>query len=407
MRPLFTKLCVLLLTLPAWGGDRDHAFDGSMSETVLRNYLSRAMTMMESLQDGSDNAENIRMFTGCGGKFFGRGVYLWGGESRLPAKLEEAKLKIEGLHEADPDIIVQACIFEIISKDVDRIPVPAWAFEDLGLPVETRNFRYDDIIYADGSGRKWNDRAQVPDVSRPETKLWFQFLARSYIDIGCEAIHIGQVELMDGHDPDLAHWSEVLERMRGYARSRARRHFLVLDAHVPGGGFLKDGKLLLDFHSFPARVKEDPGQPKTGTLEVGHTDALYGRSKGGITPSGWRCDHLPYLVELDNYGSSRSPGEPGQGQFWVWGWDEITWFSQLPAKDRDAWLRHAWSWVRTHDPEGYLQMPGARMISRAPDGKRVYRANNPGDACPDGYGQEDTIREIWAMDGSPGPAGAD
>ena len=29
-----------------------------------------------------------------------------------------------------------------------------------------------------------------------------------------------------------------------------------------------------------------------------------------------------YLVEFDNYGRSRRPGEAGQGRFWVWGWDD-------------------------------------------------------------------------------------
>ncbi len=388
-----------LSLLPASGGGREYSFDGGISEPVLRNYLSRAMTMMESLHDGSESAENVRLFTGCGGKLFGRGVYLWGGETRLPARLDEAKRKIGDLHAADPEIMVQACIFEIVSTEVSMIPVPGWAFEDLDLPAEARNFRYEDMIYADGKGRKWNGNAQVPDVSRPETKLWFQFLARSYIDIGCEAIHIGQVELMDNNDADLKHWDEVMERMRRYARKQARRHFLVLDAHVPGGGFVRDGKLLLDFHSFPLRVKEVPEKPKTGVLEVGHTDALFGRSKGGLTPSGWKCASLPYLVELDNYGSSRNPGEPGQGSFWIWGWDEITWFSQLASTERDSWLRYAWDWVRNHDPAGYLQMPGNRMISRSPDRKRVYRANDASPACPDGYGQEAAIRDIWTRDG--------
>ena len=402
MRWIAQVFCATLMVIPVFGGGRNYAFDAGMSEEVLRNYLSRAMTMMESLQDGSDNAENIRMFTNCGGKFFGRGVYLWGAESRLPAKLEEARRKISELHTADPDIIVQACIFEIVSKEVGTIQVPGWAFEDLGQATETRTFRYNDMIYADGNGRKWNDNSQVPDVSRPETQLWFQFLARSFIDIGCEAIHIGQVELMNRHDPELTHWHEVLGRMRGYAKTHARRHFLVIDAHVPGGGFLKEGQLLFDFHSFPLRVKEVPEMPKTGVLEVGFTDALYTRSKGGISPSGWKCSHLPCLVELDNYGSSRNPGEPGQGGFWVWGWDEITWFSQLPTEERDVWLRSAWNWVRKHDPAAYLQMPGTRMITRAPNRRRVYRANKPSAACPDGSGQESVIRDIWSSDENDG-----
>ena len=42
-----------------------------------------------------------------------------------------------------------------------------------------------------------------------------------------------------------------------------------------------------------------------------------------------------YLVEFDNYGRSRRPGEASQGRFWIWGWDEITWFSQQPEDARN------------------------------------------------------------------------
>ena len=53
------------------------------------------------------------------------------------------------------------------------------------------------MLYPDGKRKNhWRAGQSVPDVSRPETKLWFYFLAASYIDLGCEAIHFGQAELM-------------------------------------------------------------------------------------------------------------------------------------------------------------------------------------------------------------------
>jgi len=104
------------------------------------------------------------------------------------------------------------------------------------------------------------------------------------------------------------------------------------NAHVPSGGLLRDGQLLLDSHAFPLRIVETPERPQEAILKVGFSDGIYGRSKGGRTFSGWQCDHLPYLVELDNYGVSRRPGQPrGSGidgnWDWVWGYDEITWFA--------------------------------------------------------------------------------
>jgi len=394
--------CLLLLVaLPALA--RDYRFDGKISEEVLRSYLSRSMTTMYLLTGHGDFDDNLRMLTNCGVKFAGRTVYQWGreegGAPAIPKKLELAKANAARIHAADPELILQACIFEIVSRDVNNLAVPAWAFEELGRPVEPRNFRYEDMRYPSGRfSNHWGQASSVPDVSRPETKLWFYFLARSYVGVGCEAIHYGQVELMNENDPKLDHWADVLDQARRYAAKHARRHFMMFDAHVPRGGFVRDGKLLFDFHTFPLRIEELPDKPRQAQLRVGYTDALYGRSKGGVTPSGWRCEHLPYLVEFDNYGRSRKPGEAGQGRIWVWGWDEITWFSQQPEKDRNDWLRYAWKWVRETDPEGYVQMPGHRIISGAAEGKRWYDVNRPSAATPNGFGQEETIRAIWAAD---------
>ena len=36
--------------------------------------------------------------------------------------------------------------------------------------------------------------------------------------------------------------------------------------------------------------------------QVGYADAIFTKSKGGLTPSGWSCEHLPYVVEFDNFG---------------------------------------------------------------------------------------------------------
>src|SRR2546422_8011112 len=134
----------LLFSLPVLA--RNYRFDGSMSAEVLRNYLSRSMTTMYLLTSHGDFDDNFRMLTNCGVKFAGRAVYQWGreegGAPAIPKKLEQAKAKAATIHGADPELILQACVFEIVSRDVNDLPVPAWAFADLGRPVEMRNFRY-------------------------------------------------------------------------------------------------------------------------------------------------------------------------------------------------------------------------------------------------------------------------
>jgi hypothetical protein len=374
-------------------------FDRTISREVLEDYLSRAITMEGLLNGRGDLADNIRMLKAAGAKFIGRSLCLWGGEANLLQNLDRAKQQAPMLHAADPEMVLQACIFEIVTTQVDQVPVPDWAFTALGQPVEKRNFRYADMLYPSGRLKDhWRTGQSVPDVSQMETKLWFYFLGASFIDAGLEAIHLGQTELMNGNDRNLDHYSQVLTLIRSYAAKHARRHMVLLDSHVPSGGLLREGQLLMDFHSFPLRIMEVPDKPQEAILQLGFSDGIYGRSKGGMTFSGWKCDHLPYLVEIDNWGVSKKPGEAKAGGIWIWGYDEITWFGHQSQQYRSNWLRYAWDWLRRTDANGYLQMPGSRTMVSPRDGKRWYYANKTSASVPEGLGDEEAIRVIWEAD---------
>src|SRR5258706_6961507 len=94
---------------------RDYRFDGKISRKALDNYLSRAISMEGLLNGRGDLDDNIRMLKSTGAKFVGRSLCLWGGEGSLLQNIERAKLQIPIVHAADPEIILQACIFEIVS----------------------------------------------------------------------------------------------------------------------------------------------------------------------------------------------------------------------------------------------------------------------------------------------------
>ena len=374
-------------------------FDRTISREVLENYLSRAITMEGMLHGRGNFEDNLRMLRSIGAKFIGRSVCLWGGEANLFRNLELVRQQAPKVHAADPDMILQACIFEIVTTQVEKVPIPEWAFRAFALQPEQRNFRYADMLYPSGKFKDhWRPGQSVPDVSRMETKLWFYFLGVSFIDAGCEAIHFGQTELMNHNDPHLDNYWQVLSLIRDHAAKHARRHIVLCDSHVPSGGLVRDGQLLMDFHSFPLRIMEVPDKPQEAILKLGFADGIYRRSKGGVTPSGWTCEHLPYLVEIDNWGVSKTPGQPKSGSIWIWGYDEITWFAHQSQQYRSNWLRYAHQWVRNTDANGHLQMPGSRTLVSPLDGKRWYYANRPGPAVPDGYGDEDAIRAIWAED---------
>lgn len=379
-------------------GNRNYQFDRTISRPVLENYLARAITMSAVLHGIGNVDDNVRMLKHTGAKFIGRAIYRWGSEAALDGLLTQAEPIARKLHRADPDMVLQGAAFEIVTTQVDRITIPAAVFEAFDLEPQDRKFRYEAMLYPDGHRvDHWSPGASVPDMSQLETRMWFFYLCQRYIDIGVEAIHFGQVEIMDDRDPEHIHWRDMMSRVRQYAHLHARRHMLLCDAHVPSGGIVHDGQLMFDFHSFPLRIEEVTEKPQQGVLQVGYLDSLFQRSKGGITPSGWDCQSLPYIAELDNFERS---GHEGQniGGHWIWGYDEICWFAHQDEAYRNHWLRYAWTWIRQHDPNGYLQMPGSRVLAAPVGDVRWYWANSTSEAQPDGFNQEETIREIWAAD---------
>jgi hypothetical protein len=400
-----------------------YQFSGSISRSTLEAYLSRSITMSRLLQMDGCPEDNLRMIANIRPKFIGRSLMHWGGEDRLPESLEKARLMAAQVHTIDPEIILQAGIFEAVSTKVETLMIPEWVFIALDRQPEQRHFHYPAMLYPDGRYvNHWAAGCSVPDVTQAETQMWITFLAGSYIQAGIESLHIGQVMLMGRSDPDLHTWEGLLGCIRTFARSQARRQLVLFDAHVSSGvgcyglpddaslapgGFRVGDRLLLDFHALPLRIKEIPGQPFKAELAVGHLDALYGRSLGGIAPSGWACESLPFLVEFDNWGSSGHDGESVAGKiggiqgiddrYWIWGWDEICWFAHQSEDERNAWLWYAWQWVKEHDPNGFLELPGLRGLADPVGECAVYCANTPSPACPGGFGQEETIKAIWAI----------
>ncbi len=380
-----------------------------ISEASLNNYLSRAVTMAEFLTvdpyniDGSQSKKNddIRLIHNIGAKFIGRAIYRWCKESSFnqPQFLSEAAKLIKKVHLKDPEIIFQAAVFEAVSTEVNELDIPAWVFQALDRKPEQRKFSYLDMLNSQGKlVNQWGPGKSVPDITHPETQLWFMFLSGTYLNLGCESLHLGQTTLIGMEDKDLSHWAAFIEKVRRYASVHARRQWVLLDSHATEGGMILNGKSLLDFNSFPLRIKEDVARPKEAVLAKGYIDAYYGRSKACITPSGWYSKSLPYLLEFDNYGVSNKPGLAG-AEYFVWGYDEITWFYLQKEKYRQEWLGYADRWIKHTDPNGHLQMPITRIITLG-GGAAIFKnfGNNKSRVCPEGMNLETAIKKIWGND---------
>lgn len=397
MRNILVVALAAAMLLPACAGEKDYSFDGQPSPEVLENYLDRAVTMAGLMSDEyPDKDADIDFIAETDAKFVGRAITMWGGERRLNDTLwlDKARGIAEKVHAKAPDAVLQGCCFEIVTAQVNDVRVPSWAFEALGLPVEERNFNLDAMLFPDGKYKgKWGGASSVPDIRQTETQLWFMTLTGTYVDLGCEAVHLGQNQLIGEDDAGWKAYDEFLRKVHAYADPRARRNYVFFDAHAGDMGmFTEDGRNVLDFNSFPLRIEENPSKgPMAASLRHGFLDAMYGK-----------YPH-PYLVEFDNWGGSDHPGkalEPDPmndfgDSIYVWGYDEISWFYSLPEKERQDWLHYACEWLRENDPYAHLQMPGNRNTTLGGGKCPLARSIAPTENVPDGMNLAGTIKEIW------------
>ena len=379
---------------------------GTITREVLDNYLSRAITEAEYLcSEGMNNngdygrEDDTRMMLNVGVKFIGRAIYVWGHESLFNNEkwLANAKKKVDAYHEKDPDAIFQAALFESIYKSqIEQVKIPTWVFEAFNLYPENRNFNYEAMCFPDGSYRnQWGTDASVPDMTRQETQLWFYFMGIKYMEIGIEAFHLGQIDLIcKSEKGNYSSLKKVQALLREAAKTKARRGTILMDAHSTTGGTVVGNQLLLDFTSFPLRLRELTDEPLKAVLRPGYLDSIICRTQGGVTPSGWKCDHLPYILEFDNFGTTDHPGKPDINSHTVWGYDEISWISQCDEAYQNEFFEYAVKYLYEKDKNGFIQMPGLRL---SVGGKEPwYRVNKRSAACPNGHNGEETIKKLWS-----------
>ncbi len=398
-------------------------FKYTMTREQLDWHLSRAITMQPlseesvcfyppcnppTIYDPKGYQDDMQMLVDIEARFIGRAAGLWEGEDRVNRGFFEAfGNTVQDLQKAYatkklPRPIVQACIFETVSTEVDHVAIPDAVAKKFG--IATRNFRYAKMLYKNGYGvDNWRKGASIPDMSQQETQMWFYYMATEFIKRGAEALHFGQVMIMNRSDAGNVHWWNLLTLIRDFAKQH-NRGIVLCDAHTHGEFYKDTDQLLFDFHSAPIRPIEVEGSHrgrKNGgevLIQAGIRDVIYGRSKGGRTYFGWECKSLPYLVEFDNNGVSDHPNEGNVG-WWVWGWDEITWFALQDESYRRSWLRYAYHRVRELDNNGFLQMPGLKHLTRGeiydipwPD---TYRAAHGTGASY--YNLAQTIKSLWGV----------
>ncbi len=385
-------------------------FDTTISKEVLENYLSRCVTAA-GLYESDTLEDDLRAIKNMGVKFLGRASGIWYMMEEDEEHFRKSKALADRVHEMDPEIILQSCIFECIVERIQEITIPAYVFEAFGMEPEHRTFCFKDTLFPEKPagfiGLRENDPARsggIPDLSRLETRMWFYYRATRYIDCGYEALHMGQIHLYTANDPGMKKTSELFEMIREYALLHARRHKILLDAHTHGVNIR--GKLLFDYHAMPFTrmpLPEVPGEELVLVRE--------GYSEGGENPNGWSAQTMPYLMEYDNWGGlvvgdrSKYTREELAWKDW-WGYDQIAWFANQPFESRDHFLEYTYKWVEINNPNAYFEIPFRRMLSdgavkrrRVDNGQEemqyFYQINQPSVDCPMGFSQEELAKRLW------------
>ena len=365
-------------------------FYGSMPRKVLEYYLAHAASAQWITQ--SDTLEDdIRVILKTGIKFLGRAAGIWKGDGKEEAHFERVRAVAERIHAADPEVILQACLFEVTYKeDLENVPVPPWVFEAFGLPVEKRNFDQAACLFPKGTCT-WGD---MPDLSRTEAQMWFYYRGRRYIDCGCEAFHMGQIHLYTGRDRGYRGIGRVIGMLRDYGAGHARRRKVIFDAH--SHSLVVNGRSLLDYNAMP--LTRFPVLDRSGEKLVLVRE---GKSGGGISPEGVYEKALPFLYEYDNWGGrdlwayEHQTYEERAWNQW-WGGDQISWFAGQDEEARNSFLDYTFKWTAVNNPDGFFAFPLMRGIGVGGDGAdRVYKLNDRSEACPGGFSQEDALAEIF------------
>ncbi len=385
---------------------KNYTFDTYIEKEVLENYLSRAVSAAffyntKTLKDDLRAIKNLDV------KFIGRASGYWEPDLDDEEHFQKSRYLAEEVHKVDPEIILQACIFEAVYRHIENFKVPAYVFEAFGLEPEDRGFRFEEMRFPEKpNGFIWGENGALPDINRLETRLWFYYRATRYIDAGYEALHLGQIHLYTANDRGMVKMAELMEMIRAYARTHARRHLVLMDAHSHGINIR--GKLLLDYHAMPYTrypVLDRPGENLVLVRE--------GYSEGGLNPNGWYADEMPFLMEYDNWGGKAVKDfdlysyEERAWKDW-WGYDQIGWFANQDEEGQKHFLEYTYKWTAINNVHAFFQIPFRRSLEAAAvkmmradtgevDLQDYYQINTKSPDCPMGFSQEETVKKLWAM----------
>lgn len=116
-------------------------FDGNISREVLENYLSRSVTAA-GLYESKTLEDDLRAIREMGVKFLGRASGIWYMTMDDEEHFRLSKELADKVHAQDPEMILQSCVFEWITRRMETVEIPDYVFEAFGMEPEHRCFAW-------------------------------------------------------------------------------------------------------------------------------------------------------------------------------------------------------------------------------------------------------------------------
>jgi hypothetical protein len=404
------------------GGTWDFEGQAELTKSKIEAFLSRAVTHFDICSHGNfDEAKWARtkqFLLHTGAKFIHGGELSWGNSYPDHSYWDKCRIKLKDLH-ATPgleDVIVEGFIAEHIASNADKTLIPDWLWtymEKEGI-TNTRTpssndtgdkhyFHYENFFEKDWKMiDHWGKGRSVPDIRQTETKLYYRYLLKEYIDAGFESIWFGQLWLTAQADSGCAALNEICQFAKKYAAKHGRRHAILLCSHTDG--HYHKGRQLMDYCAFPCRVRYSDKYPHGMEIKTSPKECPFINLKRVLDN---KAD-LPVLLEVDNYACSPRSNFIGGDDG---GFDEITGFAYKEPWQRRMFLEQYYWELRTvpnihGNKRVFLSMPGRRGIC-IPTCTGCEQSKNPKLPYPrnryspyrEHCGDEDTIARIFRSRG--------
>jgi len=412
-------LVVISFTGPAtMGGTWDFDGQAELTKSKIEAFFGRSVTHFQTCSHGDfdetewERTKQFLLHTGA--KFIHGGELSWGKSYPDHSYWDKCRIKLKDLH-ATPglkDVIVEGFIAEHIASNADKTLIPDWLWTYMEKEGITKNrtpspkdtgdkhyFHYENFFEKDWTFIDlWGKGRSVPDIRQMETRLYY---LKEHIDAGFESIWFGQLWLTARADKGYVALNEICQFAKKYAAKHGRRHAILLCSHTTGHSH--NGRQLMDFISFPCRVRYSDKYPHGMEIKTSPEDCPFRNLKQVLIN---KAD-LPVLLEIDNYACSSKNKRIAQSG----GFDEITGFAYKEPWQRRAFLEQYYWELRTvpnlhGNKRVFLSMPGRRGIC-IPACTGCEQSTNPKLPYPrnryspfrEHCGDEDTIARIFRSRG--------